>query len=154
LDQLEAYIVNVKSLDTLPPSCIATPEAIYAILENLLEKYASSYGIAEKATRLLRRGLAFFPWSHIQALVPRILARMMTCFEVSGHSSYIWLIDRTVALFGERLAVLAGSPEGSVLETSFSAAFERMTTQVKTLETQQDATQIPDSKRTKGECEV
>jgi hypothetical protein len=71
---------------------------------------------------------------------------MMTCFEVSGHSSYIWLVDRTVALFGERLAVLAGSPEGSALETAFSAAFERMTTQVKTLETQQDATQIPDSK--------
>jgi len=151
LDQLEAYIVNVKSLDTLPPTCIATPEAIYGVLDNLLDKYASSYGIAEKATRLIRRGLGFFPWAQIQPLLPRMLARMMTCFEVSGHSSYIWLVDRTVALFGERLAVLAGSPEGSALETAFNAAFERMTTQIKTLETQQDATQIPDSKcRTMG----
>ena len=109
-----------------------------------MDKYASSYGVADKATRLLRRGLGFFPWTHIQPLIPRLLARMMTCFEASGHSSYIWLVDRTVALFGERMAVLAGSPEGAVLETAFTSALERMTTQVKSLEVQQDATQIPD----------
>lgn len=145
LDQLEAYIVNVDPIDTLPHGCIATPEAVYGIIENLLDKYASSYGIADKATRLLRRGLGFFPWTHIQPLIPRLLARMMTCFEASGHSSYIWLVDRTVSLFGERMGVLAGSSEGAALETAFTAALERMTTQVKSLEVQQGATQIPDS---------
>lgn len=146
LDQLEAYIVNVKPLETLPADCVATPEAIYSIVEGLLDKYGSSYGIADKATRLLRRGINFYPFDQVQPLIPRLLAKCVACFEGSGHSSYVWLTDRTVALFGDRLAATGEGMGGREAETMVGAAIERLTTSVKGFETQQGAVEIPDGK--------
>jgi transportin-3 len=141
---LEAYIVNVKSLTTLPATCVATPNAVYGVIEELLAKYSSSYGVADKATRVIRRGLSFFPEVLIRPLVPRILARSVACFESSGHSSYIWLVDRVASSLGGKGRATLAAEESAVFEGALTSALEQLTSLVKSSETQQGATQIPD----------
>lgn len=137
-------MINVQPLDTLPAACKGSPGDIYNILDLLLEKYYSSYSISDKTCRLIRRGFEFFPFAEVQTLLPRLLPRLLQCFEGSGHSSFLWIVGKTVGLYGDRLSVLGGTAEGTAMQSAYTVSLERMTAAVKHMEETSGASQIPD----------
>lgn len=81
----------------------------------------------------------FFPYSNIAPILPSLLERMTSSFEGSGHASYIWIIGKTVGMFGEQ----AGSQE---LASALQACLERSTAAVQQIEAAQTAREIPDGR--------
>lgn len=144
VQQLQSYIINITPLQSLPPTCTSSPAQIWQVIEALLGKYSSSYGVADHTTRLLRKGATFFPWDHMKALLPQMFTTSLASFDSSGHSCYIWLVERLIWSFGSQLQSLSGTPEAAELEAAIGNALERMTTSVKSFESQQGAVNIPD----------
>lgn len=141
LEQIDAYLANLEPMP-LPPQCTNTAAAIYDVFDGLLSKY-NTYSIADRTSRAIRRGLAFFPLEHLQALLPRLVARMCSGFETGGYAAYIWIIGKVAGLFGDRLSSMG--PHGSELEGAISTAFDRVTAHTSRLEREQGAYEMPDT---------
>ncbi|KAI5452636.1 Nuclear import receptor [Naganishia albida] len=142
LEQLEAYVATVSSIDPLPASCQNTAGAIYQVLDQLIDKYYASYSVADRVCNVLRRGLSFFPFSSIRPILPAMLERLNQSFERSGHPQYIWIIGKCVGLFGKQVEELG--PAAGDINATFANSLERVTLQVRQMEVSQGAREIPD----------
>lgn len=142
LEQLDAYLANVDPINPLPAQCEHTAAAIYDVFDLLLSKYYNSYSLTDRACRAIRRGLSFFPLATIQSTLPRLVARMCSGFEHSGHAAFIWILGKVIGLFGDKLLVMGQT--GIDLDAAFSEALGRVTLQVKQMEQAQTAFAIPD----------
>lgn len=113
----------IKTFDPFPPSCAPTALAVYQILDSLLAQHASKYFISERMGSILRRGLQFFPAEALQPVLEPVMHRMAGCFEQTGYASYLWIIGKVTARFGEN----AVGPGGDVLATLLGGAFDKVT---------------------------
>ncbi|KAL7422250.1 Nuclear import receptor [Cryptotrichosporon argae] len=140
LEQVDAYLRVIRTLNPVPESCYPTAATVFAVLDTLLARYASVYFISERVGSLLRRGLTFFPSRALEPVVQPLLARMASAFEQTGYASYVWIIGKVV----DRFAAQASAPGGDQLAALLVHAFEGTATALQTLLQSKAATQIPD----------
>lgn len=143
MEQIDAYLNIVRSLNPLPPSCVATASQVYPILDALLARYAKTYFISERVGYVLRRGLTFFPMQALQPVLQPLLDRMNSAFESSGYPSYVWIIGKCAAKF----ANAARGPMGAEVAGILARSFEQLTLGVGKLLQGTTAIELPD-----GEC--
>lgn len=113
----------IRSFEPFPESCIPTALGVYQILDALLARHAKVYFISERMGSILRRGLQFFPPQALQPVVQPVMQRMASCFEETGYASYLWIIGKVTARFGES----AVGPGGDALAGLLGGAFDKVT---------------------------
>src|SRR5690242_18257774 len=106
MEQLESYLVVVKRIEPFPLTCKDTASHVYEVIDQLFAKFHTSYSISDRLCRLLRRGMNFFPYDRVHDLLPRVLGRLVSCFEASGHASYIWIIGHIATVYGKEVGPL------------------------------------------------
>jgi transportin-3 len=136
LEQLEVMLAVVQTFgEVLPDACQnACPEA-WIVFDALLIKYGSVYNVADRACRVLRLGIQFFGSSSLP-VIPSLLDRMASCFESSGHSSYIWIVGKAVGHFGHE--------EDLAFRELFKNAYERISTKLLSMLQVQPPRGMPD----------
>ncbi|KAF8584964.1 ARM repeat-containing protein [Ramaria rubella] len=136
LEHLETMLHVVKGFgEELPANCRSTCEEAWALFDTLIAKHGDHYGIADKATRVLRYGLELFG-SAVLPMAQNVLSRMGTSFEANGLSGYLWITGKVIGRFGHE--------ENPVLREAFRQAYESATAKVLSLLQQQPASEIPD----------
>jgi transportin-3 len=143
MEQLESYLVVVKQIEPLPITCKDTAGQVYDVMDQLFAKFYTSYSISDRLCRLLRRGINFFPYDRLHDLLPRVLGRLASCFEASGHAAYIWIIGHIASVYGKEVGPL-NLQTGNQVELALVSALERTTAQTKQLEAAMSAEAIPD----------
>ncbi len=143
MEQLEAYLAVIGTFQPFPETCKPTAAAVYSILDQILEQHHLSYTVTDKACRVVRRGIAFFPYPVIHPILPQLLARLTRSFELSGHATYLWIIGKVAGLYGRMLNEM-GLPAGNQVEAALAVALDRATTQTLQLEAAQGAAAVPD----------
>ncbi len=78
----------------------------------------------------------------IQSVLVKMLGRLTTCLEHSGHAAFIWIMGKVVGLFGEQVLSLGSA--GVELQNAFQSCLERSTATVQQMETAQGAKDMPD----------
>lgn len=121
--------------DELPATCKNSCQEAWAIFDPFIAKYASSYDVCERVTRVIRLGLGFFGPSALP-VIPNVLLRMATAFESTSYASYLWIIGKTIARFGNE--------ENPAVRSSFKQAFERCSTKMVNILQNTPPSQIPD----------
>lgn len=140
LEQLDAYLQVVRTLDPVPESCYPTAATLYTVFDALLARYAKLYYISERVGSILRRGLAFFPVAALQPVVQPVLDRMASSFAETGYASYIWITGKVAQKFGE----VVRNPGNEALAALLIAAFENVTVSLTKLLQVKDAAIIAD----------
>jgi len=123
LEQLDAYLAVIRTLDPVPESCYPTAASVYNVLDALLARYARLYYISERVGSILRRGLAFFPQAALEPVVQPVLARLSTSFSQTGYASYLWITGKVATKFAD----IAQRPGGEALSALLIGAFENVT---------------------------
>ena len=119
----------------LPAACQNTHQEAWAVFEPFLVKYGSEYSICERTTRVLRLGLTFFGPATLPIL-PSVLARMASCFEATGFSSYLWMAGKIIGRFGNE--------EDPTLRSAFQDIFERASNKLVLMLQEKPAEMMPD----------
>ena len=140
LEQIDSFLSVIRTLDPVPESCFPTAVAIYNILDTLLARYARLYYISERVGSVLRRGLAFFPTRALDPLLQPVLERMATSFDQTGYASYLWIIGKTAAKFGDA----AGEPGGEAVAALLGKVFESVSMSLTKLLQTKVSLEIPD----------
>ncbi|PCH33868.1 ARM repeat-containing protein [Wolfiporia cocos MD-104 SS10] len=136
LENLEVMLGVIDSFgEELPAACQNSAQEAWVFFDPFIAKYGSDYQICERATRVLRLGLAFFG-STARPVLPSVLTRMSASFEATGFSSYLWIIGKIVGLFGNE--------ENPALRVAFKAAFESTSNNLVSLLQQKAPANIPD----------
>ncbi|ORX37045.1 armadillo-type protein [Kockovaella imperatae] len=141
LERLDAFLSVVGEFDPLPSSCMATPQTVYAVLDQLIARYSHLYYISERVGSVLRRGLAFFPITALQPVLPPVLERMASTFATTHYASYLWIIGKIAGKLG---ASTSGAALGAAETRLVIGAFESVTTELERLLTTKQAIEIPD----------
>lgn len=121
--------------EDLPSSCGNTAEDVWGVLDGLVQRQGAVHLVAERACSILRVGLEFFGLA-AKPVVPSLLERLSSSFDTTGFASYVWIVGKTVRLFGNE--------EGVELRRAFRSAFERVSQQVFALLKIQAPEDIPD----------
>ncbi|WVQ84216.1 hypothetical protein IAT38_006367 [Cryptococcus sp. DSM 104549] len=140
LEQIDAYLTVVRTLDPLPESCYPTCPAVFAIIDALLARYAALFYISERASSVLRRGLAFFPQRALEPVLQPLMERMALAFEQTGYPSYLWITGKVTDKFGEA----ARGPGGEALGQLLVRSWESVTNAMAKLLQAKTAVEIPD----------
>ncbi|KAI5124707.1 hypothetical protein M0805_004313 [Coniferiporia weirii] len=136
LENLESMLAIVDTFgEELPAACAGSCQETWSILDPLISKCGSQFGIAERTTRVLRAGLKFFG-STALPIVPSLLARMSFAFEATGFASFLWIAGKAISLFGEE--------DSQEMRIAIKDAFERSTSRVVTVVQQNDLRDVPD----------
>ncbi|KAI8980731.1 ARM repeat-containing protein [Trametes punicea] len=136
LENLEVMLGVIQSFgEHLPTACHNTHREAWAVFEPFLIKYGSEYPICERTTRVLRLGLTFFG-SAALPILPSVLARMASCFEATGFSSYLWFTGKVVGRFGNE--------EDPALRAAFKDVYERASNKLVTMLQEKPPQMIPD----------
>jgi len=136
LENLEIMLHVIQGYgEDLPPACHGTCQEAWAIFDVLLSKYGLNYDLAERATRVLRRGVDLFGKQAL-SIAPSVIARMSFAFEATGYPSFLWIAGKVIARYGHE-----ADPNfrGAVQEI-----FERSTTKVAALLQSKSPGEIPD----------
>lgn len=131
----------IRTFEPFPESCVPAAVGVYQILDSLLAQHAKVYYISERMGAILRRGLQFFPPHALQPVIQPVMERMALCFEETGYASYLWIIGKVTARFGE--AATAGSG-GDALAGLLGGAFEKVTQVLATRLESRTAVEMPD----------
>jgi transportin-3 len=121
--------------EDLPSSCKNTAEDVWGVLDGLLQRQGAVPLLAERTCSILRVGLEFFGLA-TKPVVPSLLEQLSSSFETTGFASYVWIVGKTVRLFGNE--------EGAELRRAFRSAFERVSQQVFGLLKIQTPDDVPD----------
>jgi transportin-3 len=140
LEQLDAYLAVIRTLEPVPESCYPTASSVYAVLDALLARYARLYYISERAGSILRRGLSFFPEEALVPIVQPVLARLSSSFSQTGYASYLWITGKVASKF----AAAARRPGSEVLVALLRGAFENVTETLSKLLQIKNALEIAD----------
>ena len=124
--------------DQLPAACQNSCQEVWSIFERFISKYAFDYDTAERTTRVLRHGVTLFGQSTLQ-VAPAVLSCMITSFETTGFSAFLWIASKFVGRFGREC--------DSTLRASFLALFERSTNKIVSLLQSKAPRDVPDGKR-------
>jgi transportin-3 len=138
LENLEVMLHVIQGFgEELPPACQSTCQEAWIIFDRLLAKYGLNYDLAERATRVLRRGIDLFGNSVIP-IAPPVIARMSFAFEATGYPSFLWIAGKVLGRFG--------SEQDPALKGAIREIFERSTNKVASLLHIKSPGEIPDGK--------
>ncbi|KAH0838236.1 Septin-domain-containing protein [Lanmaoa asiatica] len=136
LENLEAMLHVIGPFgDQLPAACQNSCQEVWSIFDRFISKYAFDYDTAERTTRVLRHGITLFGQSTLQ-VAPAILLCMVTSFEATGFSAFLWIAGKFVGRFGR--------DSDSTLRTTFLALFERSTNKIVSLLQSKAPRDVPD----------
>jgi transportin-3 len=125
LENLEVMLHVIGSFgEELPVACQQSYREAWAVIEGFVTKYGTEYGLAERATRVIRHGLTFFGDASVE-VAPSVVARMSFAFEASGIPSYLWIAGKVIRHFGNE--------ENQSLRGSFQEVYERSTAKMESL---------------------
>ncbi|WVN85688.1 uncharacterized protein L203_100837 [Cryptococcus depauperatus CBS 7841] len=140
LEQIDAYLTIVRTLEPVPETCYPTCGVVYGILDAMLAKYAKIYHISEKVGSVLRRGLTFFPLTALDPILPSLIQRMSIAFEETGYASYLWIIGKIADKFGDA----AQRPGGEGIRDMLVKSFEGVTKGLARILEGKLAVEVPD----------
>ena len=86
--------------DQLPAACENTCQESWTIFDAFVAKYGSDSDLVERVSRVLRGGLKFFGPSG-KPVIPSLISRLSMTFEQTGYASLLWIIGKSVGMFGE-----------------------------------------------------
>lgn len=132
----------IRTLDPVPEECFASVGPMFALFDALLAKYGKLYFISERVGSVLRRGLGFFPARALEPVLEVILGRMVASFAETGYASFIWIVGKLAAKFGDASRGSSGDNVGRIL----GGAFERIAEDLKKLVAVKPAESMPDGK--------
>ncbi|GBE77835.1 ARM repeat-containing protein [Sparassis latifolia] len=136
LENLEVMLGVIDTFgEELPSACQNSCQEAWSFFDPFLAKYGSDYHICERTTRVLRLGLNFFGPA-ARPLLPSVLTRMSTAFEVTGFSSYLWIAGKIVGRFG--------NDDDTALRNAFKEVFERSSKKLVGILQQKTPSSIPD----------
>ena len=136
LENLEVMLGVIQSFgEQLPTSCQNTYQEAWAVFDPFIAKYGIDYHVCERTTRVLRLGLGFFG-SATLPIIPSVLTRLGTSFETTGFSSYLWLVGKVVARFGNE--------EDQVVRVAFKDVYKRSSTKLVAILQERAPQMIPD----------
>jgi len=121
--------------EDLPPACQNTCQDAWLVFDNFLVKYGANYDLAERATRVLRRGIDLFNKSALP-VATSVITRMSFAFEATGYPSFLWIAGKIIGRFGNE--------KDSNFRGAVKELFERSTTKVASLLQVKTAGEIPD----------
>lgn len=144
LENLEVMLHVIGPFgDQLPAACQNSCQEAWAVFDGFVAKYAFDYDTAERTTRVLRHGVTLFGHSTLR-VAASVLSRMVSSFEATGFSAFLWIAGKIVGRFGHE--------SDSALRTAFQALFERSTNKVVSLLQSKAPRDIPDGKATSSMC--
>jgi transportin-3 len=85
--------------EQLPATCQNTCEEAWVIFDAFILKYGNNFDLAERTTRVLRRGIDLFGKS-LLPIAPSIIARMSFAFEATGFPGFLWIAGKVIGRFG------------------------------------------------------
>jgi len=136
LENLEVMLHVIQGYgEDLPPACQGTCEEAWAIFDVFLSKYGLNYDLAERATRVLRRGIDLFSKQALP-IAPSVIARMSFAFEATGYPSFLWIAGKIIGRHGYE--------EDPNLKGALQEIFERSTGKVAALLQAKSPGEIPD----------
>ncbi|RPD64848.1 ARM repeat-containing protein [Lentinus tigrinus ALCF2SS1-6] len=136
LENLEVMLGVIQSFgEQLPTACQNTYQEAWAVFDPFVAKYGTDYHICERTTRVLRLGLGFFG-SATLPIIPSVLTRLGVSFEATGFSSYLWLVGKIVARYGNE--------EDLAIRAAFKDVYERSSSQLFAILQQKSPQMIPD----------
>ena len=100
LENLEVMIHVIQGYgEELPAACQNTCEEAWAIFNAFILKHCDNFNLAERTTRVLRRGIDLFGKS-LLPLAPLVIARMSFAFEATGFPGFLWIAGKVIGRFG------------------------------------------------------
>jgi transportin-3 len=100
LENLEVMLHVIQGYgERLPATCQNTCEEAWTIFDAFILKYGSNSDLAERTTRVLRRGIDLFGKS-LLPIAPSIIARMSFAFEATGFPGFLWIAGKVIGRFG------------------------------------------------------
>jgi len=137
LENLEVMLHVIQSYgEHLPPACRDTCQEAWAIFDAFILKYGTNVDLAERTTRVLRRGVDLFGKA-VFPIATSVIARMSFAFEATGFPGFVWIAGKIIGRFGYEDDP---SFRGAVQEL-----FERSTAKVVALLQIKGPGEIPDS---------
>ncbi|KAG1862183.1 armadillo-type protein [Suillus subluteus] len=136
LENLEVMLHVVGPFgDQLPAACQNSCQEAWSIFDTFISKFAFDYDTSERVTRVLRHGITLFGQGSL-TVASSVLSRMVTSFEATGFSSFLWISGKFVGRFGHE--------SDPVLRNAFQNLYERATNKVVSLLQSKDSRDIPD----------
>ncbi|KAF8168205.1 armadillo-type protein [Crassisporium funariophilum] len=136
LENLEVMLHVIQGYgEDLPPACQNTCHEAWVVFDNFLSKYGLNYDLAERTTRVLRRGIDLFNKSALP-IAPSVIARMSFAFEATGYPSFLWIAGKIIGRFGYE--------EDPVIRGAIQELYERSTNKVASLLHVKTPEEIPD----------
>ncbi|KAF9015064.1 armadillo-type protein [Cyathus striatus] len=136
LENLEIMLHVIRSFgEDLPAACQGTCEEAWTVFDAFITKYGTSYDLSERATRVIRYGVALFGFAALP-VATSIITRMSLAFESTGFPCFIWIAGKVVDQFGNE--------EDESLRTAFRDLYERSTNKVVSLLQVKTPGDIPD----------
>jgi transportin-3 len=122
--------------EDLPPACQNTCQETWAVFDGFLSNHGLQYDLAERTTRVLRRGIDLFNKT-AQSVAPSVIARMSVAFEATGYPSFLWIAGKIIGRFS--------SGNDPALKSATQEILERSTAKVASLLHVKTPGEIPDS---------
>ncbi|PPQ92687.1 hypothetical protein CVT25_013994 [Psilocybe cyanescens] len=136
LENLEVMLHVIQGYgEDLPPACQNTGQEAWLVFDNFLSNYGLNFDLAERSTRVLRRGIDLFSKSALP-IAPSVVHRMSVAFEATGYPSFLWIAGKIIGRYGNET--------DPALKNSILEIFERSTSKVASLLEQKSAGEIPD----------
>ncbi|KIJ68548.1 hypothetical protein HYDPIDRAFT_106754 [Hydnomerulius pinastri MD-312] len=136
LENLEVMLHVIGPFgDQLPAACQNSCREAWSVFDGFIAKYAFDYDTAERTTRVLRHGVTLFGQTTLQ-VASAVLSRMVTSFESTGFSAFLWIAGKIVGRFGNE--------SDTTLRNAFQELFERSTNKVVGLLQSKAPRDIPD----------
>ncbi|EGO05222.1 hypothetical protein SERLA73DRAFT_82769 [Serpula lacrymans var. lacrymans S7.3] len=136
LENLEVMLHVIGPFgDVLPAACENSCQEAWSVFDAFLAKYAFDFDTSERATRVLRHGLTFFGKTAL-SIAPSVISRMVTSFEATGFSNYLWIAGKFVGAFGNE--------ENATIRSAFRVLYERTTNKLVDLLQSKTPRDIPD----------
>ena len=121
--------------EDLPPACQSTCQEAWLVFDNFLANHGLNYDLAERSTRVLRRGVDLFGRSALP-IAPSVVSRMSQAFEATAYPSFLWIAGKIIGRFGNE--------RDPNLQAALRDIFERSTTKVAALLSVKAPREIPD----------
>ncbi|PPQ73527.1 hypothetical protein CVT26_010338 [Gymnopilus dilepis] len=136
LENLEVMLHVIQGYgEDLPPACQSTCQEAWLVFDNFLANHGLNYDLAERSTRVLRRGVDLFGRSALP-IAPSVVSRMSQAFEATAYPSFLWIAGKIIGRFGNE--------RDPNLQVALRDIFERSTTKVAALLSVKAPREIPD----------
>lgn len=87
----------------LPESCTATSSEVWPVFDALIANHGTVTEVSERACGCIRQGLRLFNGRVTPQTISGILERMVSAFEQSGLSGYVWITSKIMARYSTQI---------------------------------------------------